>query len=443
MTQQDRRIGLGVIFLTVFVDMVGFSIIFPLFPSMLDHYLSLEAAHGGLLTRLVELLNAASGAGGDDAMAYTETLFGGVLGSIYSLLQFLFAPLWGHASDRVGRRPVLLLTIGGLALSYLLWVVSGSFVLFIVSRLVAGLMSGNIAAATAAVADVTAPEERAKGMGFIGAAFGLGFILGPALGGTLSLVDLSQGPLGSIPGINPFSAAALGAFVLSSWNLIWVFWKFKEPLTVGESERPRRPVNPLKLFAARDLPGVNRVNATNFIFLVAFAGMEFTLTFLARDRFGYTGAQLALLFVFSGVIVAAVQGGLVRQLAPRLGEKRLVLMGLLLVAPGLTITGLSGALWQLYAGLALLSVGSGLAMPSLSAWVSLLTTDDRQGEILGIFRSLGALSRAVGPVIACLAYWKFGPKWPYLGALIPVAIAMLIAGWIPQAGDVPAVQVDT
>lgn len=430
MTEPDRRVGLGVIFLTVFVDMVGFSIIFPLFPSMLEHYLALEPS-GGMVTRLVELLNAASGATGETAMAYTETLFGGVLGSLYSVLQFVCAPLWGAASDRVGRRPILLMTIGGLALSYLLWAVSGSFLLFVVSRLVAGVMSGNISAATAAVADVTAPKDRAKGMGFIGAAFGLGFILGPALGSVLSVVDLTEGPLSSIPGINPFSAAAAGAFVLSAWNLVWVVWKFKEPLRVGPSDRPKRPINPAKLFTSRDLPGVSRVNYTYFIFLVAFTGMEFTLTFLARDRFDYSALKMALLFIFSGLIVAGVQGGVVRQLAPRFGEKRLAIGGLLLVAPGLTLVGIAQTEWLLYTGLGALSVGSALAMPSLSALVSLLATQERQGEVLGVFRSLGALSRAVGPIIACVVYWRFGSQWPYIGALIPLAFAVALGAGIP------------
>lgn len=429
MADGDRRIGLGVIFLTVFVDMVGFSIIFPLFPSMLDHYLSLEPS-GGLVTRLVDLLNAASGGAGPSAMAYTETLFGGVLGSLYSVLQFICAPLWGSLSDRVGRRPVLLLTIAGLAFSYVLWAVSASFLLFVISRLVAGIMSGNIAAATAAVADVTEPKDRAKGMGFIGAAFGLGFILGPALGSVLSIVDFTHTPLAHIPGINPFSAAATGALVLSAWNLVWVAWKFKEPLR-GVSERPKRPINPVKLFAATGLPGVGRVNMTYFIFLVAFTGMEFTLTFLARDRFDYSALKMALLFIYSGLIVAAVQGGVVRQLAPRFGEKRLALGGLLLVGPGLVLTGIAPTQWLLYTGLGLLSVGSALAMPSLSAWVSLLTTEDRQGETLGVFRSLGALSRAIGPIIACVVYWRFGSQWPYLGALLPLAIAVALGAGIP------------
>jgi len=177
MPDQKRRSVMGVVFLTVFLDMVGFSIIFPLFPSILDHYLAVEgeASLVGDLQRWLQ--------GFADSDWAVIALFGGVLGSLYSFLQFLFAPVWGALSDRHGRRPVLLLTLGGTALSYLVWILAGGFALLVVARLLGGVMAGNLSLASAAIADTHEGKDRAKGMGMMGAGIGLGFVLGPAIGG--------------------------------------------------------------------------------------------------------------------------------------------------------------------------------------------------------------------------------------------------------------------
>jgi MFS family permease len=437
----QKRSSLGIIFLTLFIDLVGFSIIFPLFPEMLDHYFKVEAEDSAF-RRLHDLLEGF--AGGEDAEArrrFTAVLFGGFLGSLYSTLQFLFAPVWGSLSDRIGRRPVLLYSIGGTVAAYLLWVFSGSFAVLIASRLLAGCMAGNISTASAAVADATSRENRAKGMGIIGAAFGLGFILGPAIGGLAykavggreSVVDL----LGRYPslagiGINPFSAPALAAFALASLNLLWVAGRFKETLSpekCAEARSRPRPLHPLLLLGRIQIPGVNRANLAYFLFLVAFAGVEFTLTFFTYDAFGYRTMDMVKIFTFSGLIIALVQGGLVRRLAPRFGEKNVAVFGLSALVPGFFLVGFSPpSQVQLYAGLFCLALGSALTISCLSSLVSLYTPMDRQGMVLGVFRSLGALSRAVGPIIFCTLYWKYGRIWPYAigGALVLVPIGLTL-----------------
>ena len=164
MNAERKKSPIGVLFLTVFVDLVGFSIIFPLFPDMLEYYGEKDNFFAGLIAQLAEL----SGEQGEKRELYTRVLFGGILGSLYSLLQFLFAPMWGRLSDRVGRRPVLMWTIGGLCVSYLVWIFSGSFLLLIISRVLGGVMGGNISVATAAMADSTDEKNRAKGMGMSG-----------------------------------------------------------------------------------------------------------------------------------------------------------------------------------------------------------------------------------------------------------------------------------
>jgi MFS family permease len=436
MSPPPKRSPVGVLFLTVFTDLLGFSIIFPLFPQMLEYYLGREGNESAI-GRLAAALGELAGEG-EKREFYTAVLFGGVVGSLYSILQFAAAPLWGRLSDRIGRRPVLLLTIGGLAASYLLWVFSGSFALLVLSRLLGGVMGGNIAVATAAMADATHESKRARGMGLIGAAFGLGFIVGPAIGGGLSMLDLAKVTGGTVPGINPFSAAAAGACLLSVWNVIWVAWRFEEtlpPVSRGaattSAARARRPLNPLVILRGFDLPGVTQTNLAYFLFLLAFAGMEFTLTFLAVDRFDYTPRGNAAMFVFVGVVLALVQGGVVRRAAPRYGEKRVAIAGLALVVPGLVITGASASQGAFYAGLAFLAVGSALATACLTALVSLYTPPDRQGEVLGAFRSLGALSRAIGPLLACAAYWKLGAAWPYYGGAVVMAVPLLLALGLP------------
>ena len=440
-----KKSPLSILFLTLFIDLIGFSIIFPLFPDMLTHYLSTEES-GGILDRLINFLESLSG-GTDEAMRghFTAVLFGGFLGSLYSALQFIFSPIWGSLSDRLGRKPILLFSIAGIAISYLIWIFSGSFMLLILSRLLGGCMSGNISTASAAVADSTSRENRAKGMGIIGAAFGLGFIGGPALGGIAyylvggenSVVHL----LGKYPeladfGINPFSGAALVAFVLASINFLWVWSRFDESISAEQKEQDRnrpRPFHPLLSLRKFDLPGVNRANLSYFLFLVAFSGVEFTLTFFTREAFNYSAGNMAALFVFAGLIIALIQGGVIRRVAPIYGEKKVTIIGLILLLPGFFLICFSPpSQVLLYTGLGFMAVGSALSIPCLTSLVSLYTPMDRQGTVLGVFRSLGALSRAVGPIIFCGVYWKFGAIWPYISGAVLLLIPIFLALKLPR-----------
>ncbi len=336
-------------------------------------------------------------------------------------------------SDRVGRRRILLITVAGIAVSYLLWICADAFWLLIASRCIGGAMAGNLSVATAAIADVTTKESRAKGMGMVGAAFGVGFIVGPAVGAFLSLADARE-MFSFIPGINPFSVPAMVAFVLSVINLVFLWKRFPETLALTDNEgvaHVKRPINPFRLFVPSRLPGVNRTNLLYFVFIAAFAGMEFTLTFLAKDRFGYSAAQNGFLFLFIGIIIAMVQGGLVRKLAPRYGEKKLVIVGMLLVVPGLLIVGICQTQGLLYAGLFLLAGGSSLVTPCLTSLISLYSPEDRQGESLGIFRSLGSLARAFAPILGAFLYWKYGSEWPYYTSAAVLIIPLLAAFGLP------------
>jgi len=437
---KTSRSALLVILLTVFLDLVGFSIIFPLFPDMLEYYLDKEPA-GNFFHGLIAWLVRISGQTGDEGQFAATVFFGGLLGSVYSMLQFITAPLWGAVSDRVGRRPILMITVLGITLSYIFWFFAEPFWLLILARILGGAMAGNLSVATAAIADVTDSSNRAKGMGMVGAAFGAGFVIGPAMGALLSLIDATTF-WGAIPGVNRFSIPALAACLLSAFNFVFLWKRFPETLqsrTEGV-ERVKRPLNPFMIFTPSRFPGVNLVNVIYFVFITGFAGMEFTLTFLAKDRFDYSAAQNGFLFLFIGGIVILVQGGLIRRLAPRFGERRLCKVGLGMVLPGMLIVGVCANQFWLYTGVFLLAFGSSLVTPSLTSLVSRFAPAQAQGETLGIFRSIGSFARAFAPLSFAAVYWRFGSQWPYLVAGVVLLGPILLAFLLPrptEAGQTP------
>jgi MFS family permease len=427
-----RPLSLGVIFLTLYIDLIGFSIIFPLGPDLLDHYLSVEG-HSGLLGSLLDHLDAMARA--IHIENYAPVLFGGVLSSFFSILQFVFAPFWGALSDRRGRRGVLLLTVAGTAFSYLLWALSGSFWLFLFSRILSGAFGGNLSVATAAVADVTTREERSKAMGLVGAAFGLGLITGPTLGAVTAHFNLlAHHPSLARFGINPFSVPALIAFALSLVNLVWIFLRFNETLTPAAKAESREPRlrNPISAILGLENPAVRRANLVAFIFSVAFVAMESALTFLGTKRFGYTARENGMLLAFLGLCAVITQGYIVRKMLKTVDEIRVLTSGLGFASVGLLVIGFATHPWMLYVGLALLALGSGLVNPATTGLISLYANPSEQGRVLGIFRSLGSLSRAFTPVLAGVVFWVFGSKSVFVAGAVMAALALTLSVSLPK-----------
>ena len=425
-----KPLSLGVIFLTLYIDLIGFSISFPLIPRLLTYYLDREGNAGllGWTLRQVEALAPPSG----QNPLFVAALLGGILSAAYSLLQFLFAPIWGARSDRVGRRPVLLMTVAGNAVSYLLWAFSGSFWLFIVSRLLGGAMSGNLSVATAAVADVTTRENRAKGMGLIGVAFGLGFITGPAIGGIIGAVEPGLG--WARWGINPFSVVAFVAAGCSLLNLLWIGLRFRETLDPASRSKPEteRTLHPIRaLFAIRDA-AIRRANIIFFMVALVFSGYEITFTFLVTERLHYGIHQITYALVFSGIISILTQGLLVRPLVPRFGEKIGALGGVLLIAAGFGLLGLARTAGPLYLAIGLVSIGSGFSNASFSSLLSLYSRVDEQGKVLGVFRSLGSLARAIGPLIAGVIFWWYGSLFTYVLSAALLLVPVVDGLRLPQ-----------
>ena len=428
--------ALSIVFMTLFLDLVGFSIIFPLFPAMLEYYIPDGANSTSLLGRLISpLFYWAENSGATNPKFMTSVLFGGILGSLYSLLQFICAPLWGSYSDRVGRRKVLIITISGLALSYAAWFFAASFWVLVLARLIGGAMGGNLSVATAVVADVTSVSKRSSGMALVGIAFGLGFIIGPAVGGisaTLNLLDYI--PELSRYGINPFSVPAIISLGLSIINLVWVSVAFKETHPVNK----RIIHTESKKFSIIDrfkspCRATRQANSTYLFFMLAFSGMEFTLTFLAVERFLFSPIDNGMLFVYIGTIMILVQGGIVRKLSGRGLEKKLAQIGLL--CGFFAFFGLAYSTNIIYFLLSLIFMSFAVALvtPSLSALVSMYAKESIQGQALGVYRSSGSLARAIGPLIAALAYFSLGSKSAYVFGSVLLIIPIMMAYFLPRS----------
>jgi MFS family permease len=376
-----RQASLAILFLIVFIDLLGFGMVIPVLPLY------------------------AKTLGASEAWV-------GLLSSGYSAMQFVFAPVWGRLSDRIGRRPVLLVSIAMTAIAFALYGLAGSFAWLLVARLFAGIATANIAIAQAYVADVTTPETRAKGMGLIGAAFGLGFVLGPAFGGLLSRWSLAA---------PSFAAAALAAA-----NLIAAWFVLGEPQERRAAAHGARVRGLAALRSELSKPGVLGLIGIYFLAIAAFSAMENTYAFLATDRYGLDPQRVFYLFAYIGVIVVVVQGGLIGPLTRRFGEKRLLVAGLLLQAGGLAALPNAGGLAGLLAATAPLSVGSGLTSPTLSALLSKMARAEDQGGTLGIGQSAAAFGRIVGPEAGTWTYSNQAPAVPYVGGALLMVVAAAV-----------------
>jgi len=374
--------------LTIFIDFAGFGIILPLLPFWAQRFGAGPVGVGLVLT-------------------------------IYALAQFLFTPALGTLSDRYGRRPIILAALLIEALSLALSALSGSLLILLMARFIGGLGASNIGSAQAVVADVTPAEGRARGMGLIGAAIGLGFVVGPALGGVLA-------PLGTAV---PFWAAMLVALA----NALLVLRFLPETRWIGTIRAPVSPAahgTGVILAGWRQVlrhPVVARLVAVNFLFTGAFTAMETVFVLFTQHTFGWTAMQNGYIFTYIGVLIVLMQGGLVGQLARRWGERRLLLAGLGVLATGLAFIPWSAHLPQLLIALGIVSIGDGAVTPMVSALLSFASPPEARGETLGLSQAVAALARVIGPLAAGSAFVVGGPGAPFLAGSAFVLLAALIA----------------
>lgn len=392
----SRRSPLAVIFFTVFLDLLGFGILLP----FTAFYIR---AYGGSHMTPAQVATANTW-----------------LGTAYSLMQFLFAPVWGRLSDRVGRRPIILISITGSFLSYLLFGFARSLPMLILSRALAGIMAANISTAQAYIADVTTPENRTRGMGMIGAAIGLGFVLGPAMGYAVSGPTHSGQPSPVVP----FLAAGLAAL-----DLVLAF--FLLPESLKPETQPafgRRDLGLSQLQRALSHPRVGLPITLFFLSTLAFGAMEWSLTPFLIDRFQFGEKQVGELFFFLGILVALVQGGLVRRLAKGGREPQMLVAGTLLMIPGLTLIAAAQTVWGLRGVLAVLALGQGITSPAVSSLISKSTDPAEQGAMLGVSQGMSSLARAVGPLAAgWLIRATHSSAAPFPAGGVVMALAFLLS----------------
>ncbi|HEY4395475.1 MAG TPA: MFS transporter [Polyangia bacterium] len=390
-----RKASLGTLFLTIFLDLLGFGLVIPFLP--------------GIARRL----------GAGDFMATLPA-------AVYSIMQFLFIPIWGRLSDRIGRRPVLLWSIGASAIGMTILGFSPTLIWLFVARFWSGIATANIAVAQAYIADVTPPEKRARGMAIVGIAFGLGFIFGPFIGGELSRFQVA-GHEGMLP--------ALVAAGLSTVNLLLALRTLPESLPAerrGQALRRASPIDMSAFRAAVAVPGIGAAVAINFVMMLWFSGMEQTFRLFTADGFGMSDAGTGRVFGLVGIVSAFVQGGLVARLVPRFGENRLVQGGLGIQAAAFALLGLSPLFGPsgkaaLLVASALIALGNGLCSPTLPAFASRRASATTQGMTLGTLQSASALARALGPILGGALYAAIDPRAPYLIGAAGLAVAALLA----------------
>lgn len=414
----------------LFLDLVGFTVIFPLVPELLAHYLAEAERHSaawpGLLREGLALLPIASHA---DALI---VVLGGGIAALYSWLQFLASPLWGRLSDRIGRRPVLILTSMGLAISHLGWLLAPGFGTFILARLFGGLMAGNMGVASAAMADITPAEARTRAMGMVGAAFGMGFIFGPVIGGLSAGAPLPQ----LTPWLgHPFTTPALVALALSALSALLNLLFFVE--TRSGDHRAQWIAHPLQALRERATrPQLGPVLLLNLAFVLVFSAFEFTFTFFFKLRFGLSPREIGFIFLYIGLLLVLGQGGLVRALSKRIGPARMLAAGLVLMPlPALLLAWTAPELSLALLCLAPLALGSSLIQPALASLASLVSAENEQGFNLSLLRSAGSLGRAVGPAIGALLYFYLDVRIAYAVIAALFLATLLAARRLPEPGD--------
>lgn len=354
-----RKAALSFIFVTLLIDVIGFGIIIPVIPKLIS-----ELKH-------VSVNEAAT--------------YGSILLSSFAFMQFLFSPVLGNLSDRYGRRPILLISLFGFGMDYLFLAFAPTFSLLFIGRIIAGIMGASFTTASAYIADISTPEKRAQNFGMIGVAFGVGFIIGPAIGGFLGS---GFGPRA------PFIAAA----ILTLLN--WLYGFFILPESLAPENRRKfewkraNPLGSLKLFFR--YPILLGLVLTIVLIYVASHAVQSTWSYYTMHRFDWNEKMVGISLAFVGLIVAIVQGGLIRIVIPKLGQIRSVYMGLGFYAIGFILFGLATQGWMMYAFLIPYCLG-GIAGPSLQGIMSSQVPPNEQGELQGALASLMSLTSIVGP----------------------------------------------
>ncbi len=381
--QRPMRRALTFIFVTIFLDILGAGILMPVIPYLVRPYRS-------------------------DALTI------GLLAVTFSVAQFFAAPVLGAMSDRHGRRPILVFSVLGSAIGYALFGIGGALWIFFASRLIDGFTGGNLTAAQAYIADVSTPENRAKNFGLVGAAFGLGFILGPSLGGILAKVSLNA-PAWASAGV-ALVTSLFGWFVLP--ESLPVERRRPHPLHVGD-------FNPFGLIKrATRAPEQRALFVGIFASRFAMMGLQTNFAVYTLNRFKYTPAQNAVVFTVLGFTATVMQGFVIRRIAGKYSERALTLTGMGIMVVGMALVGAVPAGWMLSPAIMVLAVGSGLSNPTLQSLIAKSGTPEEQGVMFGASGAITSLTAIFGPAWAGLMFDHVAWPAPYWSGVVFIA-----AGW--------------
>lgn len=374
--------ALTFLFLTVFIDLLGVGLLVPVLPYLVRRY---------------------------DSDAFTV----GLLSASFAMAQFLASPLLGLWSDRAGRRPVLLISLFGTGVGYYLFGIGGSLAVLFVARIIDGFTGGNFVIAQAYIADVTESHERTKAFGLIGAAFGLGFVLGPAISGLLTGFGIA--------------APAYAAGTLAVANTLFGYFVLPESLPPEKRQRGAwraRDLDPLRpMFKYLRRPVLGLMLWAVFAFNFAHSGLQSNFAVYTLNRFHWGPRDNAWMFVYLGVSSALVQGWLIRKLAPKLGERKLAVWGTLITAAGFAVLAWAPVPVWLFVGLTLTVLGGG-GGPAMQSLISQHAEPREQGTLMGVVQSVGGLTRILGPVWAGFIFDYLGMSSPYWSGA-----AVLMAAW--------------
>jgi MFS family permease len=387
-TQRPPR-SLAILFSVIIIDLIGFGIVVPILPYYAN---SLDTSPAVL----------------------------GLLLAVYPAMQFVFSPIWGRLSDRVGRRPVMLTTIAGTAGALVVVGLADSLMGLFAGRILGGIFAANISVATAYLADITADEERTRWMGMVGASFGIGFILGPAIGGLLAPDLDGTWPAAAVFGttiaarVAPFGYGIpmLLAAMMAGLNFLYAAWVLKEPDRHASGERS----------------AMRRLCAINLAFTLAVTQMESIFAYFMIDTYQFDASNVAFIFVGMAVLMAGIQGGAIRPLAQRFGERKLMLFGLALLACSLLTVPFMPTVGLTLLPLALSAVGRGVGQPPILSLVSMTATSASRGSVMGTFQSSASLGRVIGPAVAGFLY-GISHATPFV-----LASALMIAAWLMAVG---------
>lgn len=400
-----------VIFFTVFIYLLGFGMIIPILPLLSLHY-GASAFQAGLLL------------------------------SVFSLMQFIFAPMWGSLSDKYGRRPILMYCLLGECISYLLLAWSRSLEMLFVSRILTGFFGASISTASAYISDITTKEDRSKGMALIGVAFGLGFLFGPALGGGLTLIAEKFST--DVHFISGF--AAYGVAFLCLATFIFAYFYLQESLNIkkveGSASTTELPTKKENRFARIakfiKMPTVGILMVSFGMATLAMSMMEATLVLLMKEKFNWGIKEVSFGFAYIGICMILTQGVLVRRLIPKVGERNLLRVGLAFMGIGLAGVAFSNHIWMMVIVMSFLAIGNGLTNPSIMGSVSLLVAAEEQGAAMGTNQSLSALGRVIGPALGGMLFGSLGMGSPFIvaGLLCFVALLLVLSIFkqLPEAG---------